>query len=496
MTVESSNGEVVTKASSVRKLPTLSVQTRKPHVEVVEIDTDEEDRARETLPRGAARGLNPNNVLQTTAVRVTAEPCDEEADTKTSLPTHATRASRNGRPAVDYDMKYHPMDEVTRPKRAAARRGSGSLSVSFSVSLKRELSDETTDGSEPSMARDSSDEGSSETEEGDPETDSPLQTQRIPDPRASRHSARSEARKVVNYSRKHHPQDYGVPGFQHKARCRKPGGLTTPASTAQKRKGKGNAEIDLTQRDENDSDIDDIPSTKRVRHFDSPDSSLRATTKHAAKSITKTKRGRKRGAVLRAMDDSEMNSLVNDVIEASQPAPSLESDREQDGFVNEMIEAFQPAPSPAPSSESDQKPDEAPQPAASPKSSPASSSQRSSKSSSESSPEPDGEDANDPQDDDIPNRLLDAARTTIDDSADTSSSFNEQYDITENKRVGDLQSSANAFLAETARSANKWQAVNSTEPASTAYGSTPSSLGMLDLAITAASALQVQASRE
>lgn len=42
-------------------------------------------------------------------------------------------------------------------------------------------------------------------------------TPRTPHPRSVRHSSRSEARKPVLYSTKHHPQDYGLPGYSHRA---------------------------------------------------------------------------------------------------------------------------------------------------------------------------------------------------------------------------------------------------------------------------------------
>ena len=100
------------------------------------------------------------------------------------------------------------MDDVTRPKRAARQRRS--------MSTMRDNEVETDEESLPSSARDSDsdqdgeDEGSSEEED--------LPTQRELDPRAIRHSARGEAKKVVNYSTKIHPQDHSLPGYQHKAK--------------------------------------------------------------------------------------------------------------------------------------------------------------------------------------------------------------------------------------------------------------------------------------
>ena len=103
------------------------------------------------------------------------------------------------------------MDEVTRPG-WAARRACGSRSVSASA-LRAEEGD-TSDDSLPSSANGSDDEASDD-DEGPQSMELPVRTQ---DPRATRRSTRSEANKTVNYSRKHHPQDHGLPGHQSKAR--------------------------------------------------------------------------------------------------------------------------------------------------------------------------------------------------------------------------------------------------------------------------------------
>lgn len=122
---------------------------------------------------------------------------------------HETRAARNGRAQVNYSMKYHPMDEVTRPKRARRITGSRSLSATMPRGLKNETSSE----SEPDLRSGSSD------EDGDDASDEDLDgTIRMPDPKATRHSMRSEAQKSVNYSRAHHPQDHSLPGYQHLAK--------------------------------------------------------------------------------------------------------------------------------------------------------------------------------------------------------------------------------------------------------------------------------------
>lgn len=94
------------------------------------------------------------------------------------------------------------MDKVTRPS-WAARRASGSRSASISAG-------ETSDDSLPSSAK------ASDGESQDSEVE--ILPARTPDPRATRRSKRAEANKAVDYSRKHHPQDYALPGYQHKAR--------------------------------------------------------------------------------------------------------------------------------------------------------------------------------------------------------------------------------------------------------------------------------------
>lgn len=101
------------------------------------------------------------------------------------------------------------MDDVTRPGSAAQRR-SGSRSLSAFQAADGDSSDD----SPPTLAGDSNDEAGDEEEESDVQE----LPRRGPDPRASRHSARAEANKPVNYSRKHHPQDGRLPGHQKKAR--------------------------------------------------------------------------------------------------------------------------------------------------------------------------------------------------------------------------------------------------------------------------------------
>ncbi|KAK3110466.1 hypothetical protein LTR53_015223 [Teratosphaeriaceae sp. CCFEE 6253] len=201
---ESTQGEAPTAKSR---------KSRKGRIELVEIDTDEE--AAETRPRqrGALRGLDPNVVLAPTHLTIEVSDEHEDGDSddgaapKATQSTHGTRGSRYGRaPGTLYDLKYHPMDNVMRPKAAATRRfGSLPDLVRF------EAEGETSEESAPSEPRDSD----SESEE---DADAPAATQRLPDPKASWHSGRSGAQNAVNYDMKIHPQDYGVSGFKRNAK--------------------------------------------------------------------------------------------------------------------------------------------------------------------------------------------------------------------------------------------------------------------------------------
>ncbi|KAI6796000.1 hypothetical protein KC332_g2718 [Hortaea werneckii] len=166
--------------------------------------------------RGPLRGLEPNNVLPTPATQPSREVANSDdelvimdEDEASCEPPRSTRAARCGRKQVNYDMKYHPMDEVTRPKRVAKRTPA---SCPPKTAIKIDL--ESSDGSSDIDLDLLSGEDESELESDNKENE----LVRKPDPRATRHSARSEAQKAVNYSRKHHPQDHGLPGFQRRAK--------------------------------------------------------------------------------------------------------------------------------------------------------------------------------------------------------------------------------------------------------------------------------------
>lgn len=183
---------------------------------------EKEAPSEEPRLKGALRGLDLSNLLEATQESV-------EADKESSVdiaPRYETRAARNGKVQVNYSMKYHPMDGVTRPKRAKRITDSPSLSASKS----RRLENETSSESDPDLRSGSSDEG------GDDASGEGLDgTIRMPDPNATRHSMRSEAQKLVNYSRAHHPQDHSLPGYQHLAKRKRKQTTSSRPQKKQKR---------------------------------------------------------------------------------------------------------------------------------------------------------------------------------------------------------------------------------------------------------------------
>ena len=100
------------------------------------------------------------------------------------------------------------MDEVTRPKRAAQRRSTSVVQI--------DDNSETEEESLPSSAADS--DANTDIAENDSVLDDGKPELRVPDPKATRFSARTGTQKSVNYSTKHHPQNNSLPGYQHKAR--------------------------------------------------------------------------------------------------------------------------------------------------------------------------------------------------------------------------------------------------------------------------------------
>lgn len=206
----------------------------KPTQTYEEIDSEDEVHHEEPRLSGALRGLNPNNMLPPPPTQKSIE----ARDALMEAPLHETRSQRHGKTNVNYSQKYHPMDDVTRPKRA--QRITGSRRESSSSDDELELSSgEGTDS-----------EGADEDESDELDE----VAVRRPDPRATRHSARSEAQKSVNYSKAHHPQDHSLPGYQHRAKRKK---QSQRNSKPPKKRARTAETIALSSEKVIDSDSDD-----------------------------------------------------------------------------------------------------------------------------------------------------------------------------------------------------------------------------------------------
>jgi hypothetical protein len=167
------------------------------------------------------RGLDPDNMLEQPDIEASTEERTMREASVAPATHHATRSTRNGRADVNYSQKYHPMDEVTRPKRAQRITGSRSLSTA---------ADETSDDDDEPELYSGDTTGEEEEGDQDEEPDSPVM--RIPDPRAVRQSGRTEAKKQVNYNGSHHPQDWALFGPRRSAKRKR---QSTPASKPKKR---------------------------------------------------------------------------------------------------------------------------------------------------------------------------------------------------------------------------------------------------------------------
>jgi hypothetical protein len=182
-------------------------------------------------------------MLDDTVAETSIEGTGREASVD-AQPRHATRSTRNGRADVNYSQKYHPMDEVTRPKRAQRITGSRPRSSFAETSDEEEpelSSGESTDADEPSEAS------------GDRAT-------RTPDPGAVRHSSRTAAQKQVNYSIAHHPQDWAISGYRQLAkRKRRSDSAAKPQKRSRKATSHG-SQIILSSGKTSDSESDDDDS--------------------------------------------------------------------------------------------------------------------------------------------------------------------------------------------------------------------------------------------
>ncbi|KAF2102889.1 hypothetical protein NA57DRAFT_71874 [Rhizodiscina lignyota] len=147
-------------------------------------------------------GLSPKDII---AIDDDENDAADDSPLPTPVPTstqhhHATRTRLHGRTDTGgaYDMKYHPMDDVTRPNRRAKRNRAGTSST-----MKPDL-----DSDDDSTVRDDDEDSEAmdlPSSSGD-EVEMP-QTHRRNDSEGTRRSSRSSTQKFVSYDIKKHPQD-------------------------------------------------------------------------------------------------------------------------------------------------------------------------------------------------------------------------------------------------------------------------------------------------
>lgn len=130
------------------------------------------------------------------------------------------------------------MDVFMRPNSAAVRRRSNSISHANTDDEETEQSSDNQSSSQssPQSSDDASAESSLDKARSDASPRRIVLGPRLQDPRASRHSSRRAATKPVIYSSKHHPQDYGLPGYQYKAIAIEDDESEPPAIEVKKRK--------------------------------------------------------------------------------------------------------------------------------------------------------------------------------------------------------------------------------------------------------------------
>jgi hypothetical protein len=208
----------------------------------VDSESDEEPTEEEPRLRGALRGLDMGNMLAPSDTRHQTDTGEDGRQSRQSMPAdtpqHETRASRHEKTPVNYSAKWHPMDEVMHPKRAR-RLAAGSASRRRSV--------DDSDDSEPEPFS-----GGGTDDEDDADEMPATLFEREPDAGATRRSARSEARKPVNYSKAHHPQDHLLPGYRNRAKRQR---RSTSATQPRKRKTSSET-IALSSQTIADSDSD------------------------------------------------------------------------------------------------------------------------------------------------------------------------------------------------------------------------------------------------
>ncbi|KAK1071888.1 hypothetical protein LTR74_002989 [Friedmanniomyces endolithicus] len=330
--------------SATQRASRSTVKPRKSlkgRVEYVEIGSDEERAMRLPPLKGVLAGLDPNVVLASIRPPITRHDDKENhhgGDSDSSVPKavrqskHETRAARHGKVPALTNLKYHPMDEVLFPSRAAKNRLGPS---SKSVTVKLESDDETSDASDTTSPADSdSNDGESEPDDDDDETDDavPVLTKRTPDPKAIRHSARSEAQKTVNYSRRFHPQDLAIRGYRSKASdAIKAGELPAPAMRTKRK----SVDIlsDHAPSDGHRGSEDIKPTASARKRLKSTASGSTAAVK-AREKLQSRRRGRGKQARTRKsgdMDSMELGAVMSETVEGSHKRPlSVSDDRSED----------------------------------------------------------------------------------------------------------------------------------------------------------------------
>lgn len=155
---------------------------------------------------------------------------------------HTTRASIHGRADALYDARYHPMDDVTRPKRAARVRGVSDVYNFEGESEVRFLSGSENDDTGP-----------------------PPKKRRYATP--TRRSSRPAAQKSVNYKATVHPQDASLRelGVIGNRRC-------DPTKSGEKHSDKRPNSRDVTAGTSNDIDQPALPLTDALSQASTSDS--------------------------------------------------------------------------------------------------------------------------------------------------------------------------------------------------------------------------------
>ncbi|KAF2208934.1 hypothetical protein CERZMDRAFT_87333 [Cercospora zeae-maydis SCOH1-5] len=281
---------------------------------------------------GPLRGLNPGKYLIRDDVQHPVEPANDGDDgddgnsvTNPPLTKHATRASRGLGKDVSYDMKYHPMDRVTRPNSAATRRQSKSASLAMS---EPEDDSSVTMNTDEDLSGDSSHDDLSENSQNEDDSGTRLQPimiqPRRPDPKACRHSARDAARKPINYSKKYHPQDHGIPGYRSRPIFTQSNQEDSVALTNSKKRAP-------LSSDEIDADEDDeiVPThtarsqpRKKLKSL-SNEPPLRIKKKRSRQATAKAKHKAASKSAMSAKRNKEIDALVDMAIAGSKATETI-----------------------------------------------------------------------------------------------------------------------------------------------------------------------------